>query len=139
MHFVLSNYEFRAYPTASGLLRLHLRTRAFFETTASFSVAAYMRHAAGRLTLADGVMLEIGERLGIVDDPETKFDGKTLVHELIIPVPTALRKIGNTSAWLELWFDFDFHGAQIHAQHEHVAWVRQIRLPRSVDRLANTR
>jgi len=127
MNFQLSNYEFRAFVKATGFVSLHLRTQVLFETNASFSIDAYLRDIAGALRLSDGTTFPVGEGVSIGSWTTIEYDGHTQVHELTIPVHTALRQVRDCLGDLELEFQFDFHGAEIRAHHTHPVFVRRIR------------
>jgi|SRR5664279_248283 len=140
MHARLTNYEFRAYLTGTGVVWLHLRSHVLFATNASFSVPAYLRNITGTLKLHAGQSFEI-DGVGIDEAPSVSFDGRTMVHGVMLTIPTQLPSVSRSLADLQLQFQFDFQGANIITKIKHLAILRPIRQSRGphlrADRFAN--
>jgi hypothetical protein len=126
----LTNYEFRAYLKRTGVFWLHLRTHVLFETNTSFSVPAYLRNITGTLRLHGGSSFEI-DGVGVEEAASTKYDGQTKVHWVLLTIPTQLVALSVCLADLTLCFHFNFHGADIVANVEHLALIRPIRQTRA--------
>lgn len=124
MNIILSNYEFRSYTKKIGDIWLHMRTHLLIEISVSFSMNAYLRNITGSLALPNSSDIEI-DGIAVTLETAAKYDGRFLVHELTLCVPTGRKILSPCVARLVINCELNFHGADFLERHEHPAFVRR--------------